>query len=36
MQGFEVSHGALTKLAAAEARADRAAGQTTDIDSDNL
>jgi hypothetical protein len=35
MQGFEVSHGALAKLAA-EARADRAAGQTTDIDSDNL
>ena len=34
-QGFEVSHGALAKLAA-EARADRAAGQTTDIDSDNL
>jgi len=34
-QRFEASHGALTKLSA-EARADRAAGQTTDIDPDNL
>jgi len=34
-QRFEASHGALTTLAA-QARADRAARPTTDIDPDNL
>jgi hypothetical protein len=34
-RGFEACHGALTKLAA-EARADRIAGQTTDVHPDNL
>ena len=32
---FEASHGKLTKLAA-EARADRAAGRTADVDPDSL